>query len=517
MNYKDYTLVVDKDDKPCCPISNGKSGYLLRNKKAEIINHDPLVIKRIDNYSADKEIRDIFELKMDSGYLNIGFSVSDNNHEYLAGQVNLLNGMSERLTNRNSYRRTRRSRLRYRKNKDMDYKTVNNPTYKNGNEDGWFAPSIQHKIDSHIRLVNKIASWIPIDKVIVEVAKFDIQMIKAMSNGKIISGKDYQNGEMKGFENSAAYVRDRDNHTCRLCGAKKCQIQVHHILPRANGGSDKPSNLISLCGNCHGKVHENHNDNPLFIELQKMKISDSYKDSTYMNLVRWNLYEQLNENFETEIAYGYETKIARRYAGFPKFHYTDAVCIKGFKDTTLTKSIYIVEQKRCNNRSMERFTDAKYIDSRDGKEKTGSSLKKERLPNAPSRRVTQKEYINNQRQYRLCKTKPGKRTFICNSYCLKTGDLIYINHGNHKGNIAEVKAMQKNPDGTYKIKFTYKNQKIKCPSINIKSEEYELLRENKSEKIKIIRTRRGMIWRKIDRLEYEATHADQYSKEEKFA
>lgn len=517
MNYKDYTLVVDKDDKPCCPISNGKSGYLLRNKKAEIINHDPLVIKRIDNYSADKEIRDIFELKMDSGYLNIGFSVSDNNHEYLAGQVNLLNGMSERLTNRNSYRRTRRSRLRYRKNKDMDYKTVNNPTYKNGNEDGWFAPSIQHKIDSHIRLVNKIASWIPIDKVIVEIAKFDIQMIKAMSNGKIISGKDYQNGEMKGFENSAAYVRDRDNHTCRLCGAKKCQIQVHHILPRANGGSDKPSNLISLCGNCHGKVHENHNDNPLFIELQKMKISDSYKDSTYMNLVRWNLYEQLNENFETEIAYGYETKIARRYAGFPKFHYTDAVCIKGFKDTTLTKSIYIVEQKRCNNRSMERFTDAKYIDSRDGKEKTGSSLKKERLPNAPSRRVTQKEYINNQRQYRLCKTKPGKRTFICNSYCLKTGDLIYINHGNHKGNIAEVKAMQKNPDGTYKIKFTYKNQKIKCPSINIKSEEYELLRENKSEKIKIIRTRRGMIWRKIDRLEYEATHADQYSKEEKFA
>lgn len=517
MNYKDYTLVVDKDNKPCCPISNGKSGYFLRNKKAEIINHDPLVIKRTDNYSADKEIRDIFELKMDSGYLNIGFSVSDNNHEYLAGQVNLLNGMSERLTNRNSYRRTRRSRLRYRKNKDMDYKTVNNPTYKNGNEDGWFAPSIQHKIDSHIRLVNKIASWIPIDKVIVEVAKFDIQMIKAMSNGKIISGKDYQNGEMKGFENSAAYVRDRDNHTCRLCGAKKCQIQVHHILPRANGGSDKPSNLISLCGNCHGKVHENHNDNPLFIELQKMKISDSYKDSTYMNLVRWNLYEQLNENFDTEIAYGYETKIARRYAGFPKFHYTDAVCIKGFKDTTLTKSIYIVEQKRCNNRSMERFTDAKYIDSRDGKEKTGSSLKKERLPNAPSRRVTQKEYISNQRQYRLCKTKPGKRTFICNSYCLKTGDLIYINHGNHKGNIAEVKAMQKNTDGTYKIKFTYKNQKIKCPSINIKSEEYELLRENKSEKIKIIRTRRGMIWRKIDRLEYEATHADQYSQEEKFA
>ena len=244
-----------------------------------------------------------------------------------------------------------------------------------------------------------------------------------------------------------------------------------------------------------------------------MKISDNYKDSTYMNIVRWNLYERLNENFETEIAYGYETKIARRYAGLPKFHYTDAVCIKGFKNITLAKSIYLIEQKRCNNRSMESFTDAKYIDSRDGKEKSGSSLKKERLPNAPSRRVTQKEYINNQRQYRLCKAKPGKRTFICNSYCLKVGDLIYINYGKHKGYIAEVEAMQKNQNNTYKIRFTYEGQSVKYPSIKIKPEEYEQLRNNKCEKIKIVRTRRGMIWRKVDRQEYERSHSDQYSKE----
>lgn len=166
MQYLDFTLVVDKNNKPCVPILNGRAGYLLRNNKAKIINHDPLVIKRIDDYKSDFENRDIFELKIDSGYLNIGFSVSDNYHEYLAGQVELLKGMSDRLTNRNGYRRTRRSRIRYRKNKNVDYKTVHNPTYKNGNEEGWFAPSIQHKIDSHIRLIDKIASWVPVDKVI---------------------------------------------------------------------------------------------------------------------------------------------------------------------------------------------------------------------------------------------------------------------------------------------------------------------------------------------------------------
>ena len=220
------------------------------------------MIQRLDDYQSILENWDKFELKIDCGFFNIGFSVSDNFHEYLAGQVELLKGMSDRLTNRNGYRRTRRSRIRYRKNKNVDYKTIHNPTYKNGNEEGWFAPSIQHKIDSHIRLIDKIASWVPVDKVIIEVAKFDIQMIKAISDGKEISGKDYQNGEMKGFENAAAYVRDRDKHTCQLCKANKnVVIEVHHIQQRSKGGSNKPSNLISLCHSCHRKVHSNNNNN----------------------------------------------------------------------------------------------------------------------------------------------------------------------------------------------------------------------------------------------------------------
>ena len=69
--------------------------------------------------------------------------------------------------------------------------------------------------------------------------------------------------------------------------------------------------------------------------------------------------------------------------------------------------------------------------------------------------------------------------------------------------------MQKLPNGNFKIRFTYKAQTVKYPSINIKSEEYELLKSNLLDKVKIVRTRRGMIWRKYNRLEYEATHADQ--------
>lgn len=514
MKYVDYVFVLDKNKKPCNPITEGQAGYLLRNNIAKINNHDPLVIQRTDDYLSENEKKTEIELKIDSGYLNIGFSVSDNKHEYLSGQVELLQGMSQRLTDRNSYRRQRRSRLRYRKNVNVDYKTVNNPTYQNGNQDGWFAPSIQHKIDTHIKLVNKIASWIPISEVIIEVAKFDIQQIKAMSNGKSIEGKDYQNGEMKGYENAAAYVRDRDNHTCQMCGVKSNEkkhivIEVHHVIRRSDGGSNKPSNLICLCHSCHKKIHSN---DKLLKELQKLKISDTYKDSTYMNMVRWKLYEELSTNYIVTLSYGYITKMNRRKANFPKFHYTDALCIKELKDITLTKNIYIVEQKRCNDRCMLTFHDAKYIDSRDGKIKSGSELSKQRTSDAPSKRVTQKQYINNERIYRKEKIKKGSYLSINHSYCLKAGDLIYINSGKHKGNIAECTTIKKRPNDKLAIIFTYKGQTAKEPGITINRKEYEQLKHNDCEKVKIIRTRRGMIWRKVDRLKYQAENTDQYSK-----
>jgi hypothetical protein len=519
MNYLDFVLIVDKNKVPCIPIKESTAAYLLRHNKAKIINHDPTVIQRFDEYSADYEIRNIFELKIDSGYLNIGFSVSDSEHEYLAGQVNLLQGMSERLTVRASNRRFKRARLRYRKNKNVDYKIVHNPTYKNGNQDGWIAPSIQHKIDSHIRLIKKIAQWVPIDRIIIEVAKFDIQKMIADLDGRIISGKDYQNGEMKGYENVTAYVRDRDKYTCQMClssGKVKNKnndtIEVHHIIPRAAGGTNRPSNLICLCHHHHRLVHSNNNNNKYFKELQNKKMPDTYKDSTFMNIVRYKIYNALCADFkDVELAYGYETKINRRLIGLPKFHYTDAVCLKEWKNISLTKFIYIVDQKRCNDRKMESFFDAKYIDIRDGKTKSGTELCYTRLDNASSWRTTCKNEVDNLRQYREKKITKGRKQRECHFYCLKPGDLIFINLGNHKGNLAEVKTMQIQK-GKYKIFFIYKNQKVDNPTISLSPEEYEQLKKNECSKVKIVRTRRGMIWRKYNRLEYENTYKDQYDK-----
>jgi 5-methylcytosine-specific restriction endonuclease McrA len=54
-----------------------------------------------------------------------------------------------------------------------------------------------------------------------------------------------------------AAVLARDRHRCSTpgCGATHF-LEVHHVLARANGGSNKAENLVTLCGRCHRFAHE---------------------------------------------------------------------------------------------------------------------------------------------------------------------------------------------------------------------------------------------------------------------
>ena len=51
--------------------------------------------------------------------------------------------------------------------------------------------------------------------------------------------------------------RDRylaEHPWCQRCG-KRRPVLVHHILPKRDGGSDEPVNLLALCNLCHAQVH----------------------------------------------------------------------------------------------------------------------------------------------------------------------------------------------------------------------------------------------------------------------
>ena len=111
------------------------------------------------------------------------------------------------------------------------------------------------------------------------------------------------------------------------------------------------------------------------------------------------------------------------------------------------------------------------------------------------------------------KVKNGVVRTINHSYCLKAGDLIQIKVGKRKGIICEIVTMQKIGSDKYVIYFTYENKDVTYPSITISDDEYQVLKtDGECAKLKIIRTRRGMIWRRFDRTKYESKHENQYDK-----
>lgn len=53
-------------------------------------------------------------------------------------------------------------------------------------------------------------------------------------------------------------VLERDGYCCRRCNANLRGVfyrEVHHIIPLSRGGTNRMTNLISLCSKCHDKQH----------------------------------------------------------------------------------------------------------------------------------------------------------------------------------------------------------------------------------------------------------------------
>jgi hypothetical protein len=52
-------------------------------------------------------------------------------------------------------------------------------------------------------------------------------------------------------------VLARDGHRCRTAGCGGAHfLDVHHVKARANGGTNDPDNLITLCAACHRMIHD---------------------------------------------------------------------------------------------------------------------------------------------------------------------------------------------------------------------------------------------------------------------
>lgn len=326
--------VINKRGKPLMPCKPKKARLLLKQGKAKIVKTEPFTIQLLYGSSGYKQK---INLGIDAGSKEIGVSATTEKLELFSAECKIRQNVSELISTRKQIRRTRRNRLRYRKPK-FDNRVSRK-------KKGWLAPSIEHKINSHINIIKFIHSILPVNETIIEVAQFDIHKIKNPD----VKGREYQQGEQLGFWNIREYILYRDGHKCSNCKGKLKDkvLQVHHLESRKVGGN-RPDNLITLCSTCHKK---HHNEEPLNL---KKKINN-FKHATHMGIMRWELYNRCKKQFNNvRMTYGYITKNTRIKHNLEKSHRIDARCISGNPLSKSGFNWFLMVKKRCQNRQIHK-------------------------------------------------------------------------------------------------------------------------------------------------------------------
>lgn len=306
--------VLDINGNPLMPTCRyGKVKHLLKDGKAKVVKRCPFTIKLLyDTTSYTQSLT----LGVDTGSGTIGTAVSDNNGNVVyISKVIIRNDIADKMKQRSKYRRNRRNRkTRYRPARWLNR--------KNSIKKDRFSPTMISKFHSHIKEIEYIKSILPINTLVFETGQFDMHLMKnpSLANPKIKCW-GYQKGVNYGFENTKAMVLNRDNYTCKHCKGKRkdSRLEVHHIIFRSKGGSDKADNLITLCHTCHKALHENK----FKFNLQG-KLKGTLKYATQMNSIRVQLLKKYPTAIET---FGMVTKANRLLLGLEKDHHIDACVI----------------------------------------------------------------------------------------------------------------------------------------------------------------------------------------------
>jgi len=266
--------VINMHGKPIIPTTPRKARILLQQRKATVVQRSSFTIQLC--YLSGNYTQNI-KLGIDAGYSTIDFSIVTAKSELLSGDLTLRKRVSKLIEQKKHYRRDRRNRLWHR-----------NPRFNNHNiPRGWFAPSIQHKLETYIKLINKLTKILPITKIIVEVASFDTHKLQ---NPKI-KGVEYQQGELHGYE-VREYLLEKWGRKCAYCGKSNLTLEIEHIIPKSRCGTDRVSNLTLASHKCNQKKGDKTASEFGYPETHK-KPKQTLKATAFMNIVRWRLVNTL--------------------------------------------------------------------------------------------------------------------------------------------------------------------------------------------------------------------------------
>jgi 5-methylcytosine-specific restriction endonuclease McrA len=312
-----YIFVLDTNRKPLTPCKPSVARKLLSASKAKVFRLYPFTI------ILNKEVADNPEpltLKIDPGSKTTGLAILSGCHLIWVAELTYRGqAIKASLESRRSLRRGRRNRhTRYRQ-----ARFLNRTRPK-----GWLAPSLQHRVETTLTWVRKISRIAPINAVFQELVRFDLQQ---MENPEI-SGIEYQQGELAGYE-VREYLLNKWDRKCAYCGVENTPLQIEHIQPRSQGGTNRIYNLCLACEYCN--IKKGTKDINVFLskkpDVLKRILAQAkrpLKDAAAVNSTRWALFNRLKETgLEITTGSGGLTKFNRTKLNLPKAHFFDAACV----------------------------------------------------------------------------------------------------------------------------------------------------------------------------------------------
>lgn len=313
-------FVLDANKQPLAPIHPGGARYLLTAGKAAVYRRHPFTL--ILRASVEQPTPQPLRLKIDPGSQTTGIAiVNDGNGEVVWAAELTHRGAKivKALRSRHAVRRSRRQcKTRYRA-----------PRFRNRRRRaGWLPPSLRSRVENILTWVRRLTAICSIVTISQELVRFDLQQMEHPD----IQGMQYQQGTLYGYE-VREYVLEKWGRQCAYCGAANVPLQLEHIQARANGGTDRISNLTLACAPCN--TAKGIQDIHLFLahdpERLKRLLDQAkapLKDAAAVNTTRWQLYRRLKETgLPVETGSGGHTKYNRAQRDLPKTHWLDAACV----------------------------------------------------------------------------------------------------------------------------------------------------------------------------------------------
>jgi 5-methylcytosine-specific restriction endonuclease McrA len=306
-------FVLSHEGKPLMPTTPRRARLWLRHKRARVVHCEPFTIRLLFPTMTYTQATTV---GVDMGSQTVGVAAVTNGKAVYQAEVHLRIDISSKLLRRRQYRRNRRSRkTRYRA-----ARFANRCRHAS-----CLPPSLRSKGEATLKAVCFVASILPVSQVNVEVGSFDTQK---MQNPEI-QGIEYHQGQIEGYQ-LREYLLLKWQRRCAYCGASGLPLQVEHIIPKARGGSDSPSNLTLACEPCNQTKGDQTAREFGFPDVQ-VQARLPLRDAAHVSSIKTWVLGHLKERFSGErvqVTYGYETKYKRiQVLGLPKSHTNDAIAI----------------------------------------------------------------------------------------------------------------------------------------------------------------------------------------------